>query len=62
MREKIALIVIFGAGTLATIMSIIRLHSIHIYTLAKDPFYDGIPVRTSSLNIVSSSYRVPPKV
>lgn len=29
---------------LATIMSIVRLHSIYVYTLAEDPFRDGILV------------------
>lgn len=49
LREKLALIVIFGAGIVATIMSIIRLNSIRIFTLSTDPFHDGIPVRTIPL-------------
>lgn len=46
MREKVALLIIFGAGALATTMSIVRLYSIHIYTLSTDPFRDAIAVRT----------------
>lgn len=36
---------IFGVGAFATAMSIVRLYSIHIYTLAEDPFKDGVLVR-----------------
>jgi len=43
-QEKVTLIGIFGIGMLATIMSIVRLHSIYVYTLAEDPFRDGILV------------------
>lgn len=43
-KEIIALGFIFGAGILATILSCIRLQSIYVYTLATDPFRDGIPV------------------
>lgn len=43
-REKVALGFIFGAGTFATIMSVVRLQSIYTYTLSKDPFKDAIAV------------------
>lgn len=45
-RELLALFVIFGAGMLACIMSIIRLHSIYTFTLSAEPFRDAISVRT----------------
>lgn len=45
-HEKIALIGIFGAGLFSTIVSMIRLNSIHIFTLSSDPFHDAMPVRT----------------
>lgn len=48
-EEKITLIGIFTIGMLATIMSIVRLHSIYIYTLAEDPFRDGIKVNLWSI-------------
>lgn len=44
LKEKIALACIFGAGSFATVMSIVRLQSIYTYTLATDPFRDGIAV------------------
>lgn len=45
---------IFGIGSLATAMSCVRLYSIHIYTLAKDPFKDGVLVcLLSSLYLVT---------
>ncbi|KAI0965595.1 hypothetical protein F4678DRAFT_485246 [Xylaria arbuscula] len=40
---------IFGIGSFATAMSCVRLYSIHIYTLAKDPFKDGVLVNLWSM-------------
>lgn len=40
---------IFGVGAFATAMSIVRLYSIHIYTLAEDPFKDGVLVNIWSM-------------
>lgn len=40
---------IFGVGAFATAMSIVRLYSIHIYTLAEDPFKDGVLVNLWSM-------------
>ncbi|KAI0397512.1 hypothetical protein F5Y17DRAFT_477430 [Xylariaceae sp. FL0594] len=40
---------IFGAGAFATAMSCVRLHSIRIYTLAVDPFKDGVLVNLWSM-------------
>lgn len=48
-KEKIALILIFGVGTFATITSIIRLHTIYTYTLAQDPFQQSILVNLWSV-------------
>ncbi|KAK0613440.1 hypothetical protein B0T14DRAFT_279281 [Immersiella caudata] len=48
-REKLALFLIFGAGTFACIASIVRLYSIRIYTESTDPFRDGIPVNLWSI-------------
>ncbi|KAK4182848.1 hypothetical protein QBC35DRAFT_467775 [Podospora australis] len=48
-KEKIALVSIFGIGTFATITSIIRLHTIYTYTLAVDPFQEGILVNLWSV-------------
>lgn len=44
-KEKFALLCIFLLGTFATVMAITRLHSIYTYTLAVDPFQQGILVR-----------------
>jgi len=54
-REKIALIFIFGVGTFATITSIIRLHTIYTYTLAKDPFQQSILVNLWSVIEVNTA-------
>ena len=43
-REKAALIGVFGLGVFSCIASIVRLHSIRIYTESKDPFYDSVPI------------------
>ncbi|KAK3402607.1 hypothetical protein B0T20DRAFT_343898 [Sordaria brevicollis] len=48
-REKIALFIIFGVGTFAAVASIVRLHTIYIYTLAEDPFHEGIKVNLWSV-------------
>jgi hypothetical protein len=48
-REKIALLCIFLIGTFATITSIIRLHTVHDYTLADDPFRHSILVNLWSV-------------
>ncbi|KAM7204710.1 hypothetical protein V8F20_003494 [Naviculisporaceae sp. PSN 640] len=48
-REKYALFLIFGVGTFATVASIVRLHTIYTYTLAEDPFRDGILVNLWSV-------------
>lgn len=48
-REKIALFLIFGAGTFAPISSIVRLHTIYRYTLATDPFKESILVNLWSI-------------
>ncbi|ROW03068.1 hypothetical protein VMCG_05745 [Cytospora schulzeri] len=49
LKEKIALTVIFGAGLFATLMSVVRLRSIHTYTLTSDPFRDAIQVNVWSV-------------
>lgn len=43
-KEKFALMCIFLCGTFAAVMAITRLHSIYTYTLAIDPFQQGILV------------------
>ncbi|KAK3356458.1 integral membrane protein, partial [Lasiosphaeria hispida] len=48
-REKFALFLIFGVGAFAATASIVRLHTIYIYTLSEDPFRDGIPVNLWSM-------------
>ncbi|KAF1847599.1 uncharacterized protein K460DRAFT_306970 [Cucurbitaria berberidis CBS 394.84] len=48
-REKLALIVIFSLGIFSCIASIVRLHSIRIYTESKDPFYDSVPINLWSM-------------
>lgn len=48
-REKIALGVIFGVGVFATITSIVRLHTIYTYTLAKDLFQESILINIWSM-------------
>jgi hypothetical protein len=40
---------IFGIGTFATIVAIVRLHTIYTYTLATDPFQQGILVNLWSV-------------
>jgi hypothetical protein len=48
-REKFALIVVFSLGVFSCIASIVRLHSIRIYTESKDPFYDSVPINLWSM-------------
>ncbi|KAF2001516.1 integral membrane protein [Amniculicola lignicola CBS 123094] len=43
-REKFALVFVFGLGVFSTIASIVRLHSIRIYTESTDPFYDAASI------------------
>lgn len=49
LREKVALLCIFLVGTFAAITSVIRLHTIHDYTLADDPFRHSILVNLWSV-------------
>lgn len=55
-KEKFALLCIFLLGTFATVMAITRLHSIYTYTLAEDPFQQGILVRVPLLILLSSLF------
>jgi hypothetical protein len=48
-REKVALVGIFSLGIFSCIASIVRLHSIRIYTESKDPFYDSVPINVWSM-------------
>ncbi|KAF2008585.1 hypothetical protein BU24DRAFT_468705 [Aaosphaeria arxii CBS 175.79] len=48
-REKLALIFVFSLGVFSCIASIVRLHSIRIYTESPDPFYDSVPVNIWSM-------------
>ncbi|KAJ4383756.1 hypothetical protein N0V85_008422 [Neurospora sp. IMI 360204] len=48
-REKIALFLIFGVGAVGAVASIVRLHTVYTYTLAKDPFHEGIKVNLWSV-------------
>ena len=48
-NEKIALVCVFGVGTFATIVAIVRLHTIYTYTLAADPFQQSILVNLWSV-------------
>ncbi|PVI06421.1 hypothetical protein DM02DRAFT_514823, partial [Periconia macrospinosa] len=48
-HEKLALIVVFSLGAFSCIASIVRLHSIRIYTDSEDPFYDSVPVNLWSM-------------
>ncbi|KAK0720169.1 integral membrane protein [Lasiosphaeris hirsuta] len=48
-HEKVALFCIFGVGAFATVASIVRLHTIYIYTLAEDPFRDGVAINLWSI-------------
>jgi hypothetical protein len=48
-REKVALVGIFSLGIFSCIASIVRLHSIRIYTESTDPFYDSVPINVWSM-------------
>ncbi|KAF2845522.1 hypothetical protein T440DRAFT_407807 [Plenodomus tracheiphilus IPT5] len=48
-REKLALVGIFSLGVFSCIASIVRLHSIRIYTESKDPFLDSVPINLWSM-------------
>lgn len=48
-REKFALIIVFSLGIFSCIASIVRLHSIRIYTESKDPFFDSVPINLWSM-------------
>lgn len=48
-HEKYALVAIFCVGTFATIVAIVRLHTIYTYTLATDPFQQSILVNLWSI-------------
>ncbi|KAI8631491.1 hypothetical protein F5Y19DRAFT_423922 [Xylariaceae sp. FL1651] len=48
-HDRYVLYAIFGVGSFATAMSCVRLYSIHIYTLAADPFKDGVLVNLWSM-------------
>jgi hypothetical protein len=48
-REKVALVAIFSLGIFSCIASIVRLHSIRIYTESADPFYDSVPINLWSM-------------
>ncbi|KAI1756146.1 hypothetical protein F4782DRAFT_537936 [Xylaria castorea] len=48
-HNRYVLYSIFGIGGFATAMSCVRLYSIHIYTLAEDPFKDGVLVNLWSM-------------
>jgi hypothetical protein len=48
-REKLALVAIFSLGAFSCIASIVRLHSIRIYTESSDPFYDSVPINLWSM-------------
>jgi hypothetical protein len=49
MREKAALVGIFSLGVFSTIASVVRLHSIRIYTESTDPFFDSVPINLWSM-------------
>lgn len=48
-REKFALVAIFSLGVISCIASIVRLHSIRIFTESRDPFLDSVPVNLWSM-------------
>ncbi|KAK1755418.1 hypothetical protein QBC47DRAFT_360341 [Echria macrotheca] len=48
-RERVALYLIFSVGAFAATASIVRLHTIYIYTLSDDPSRDGIQVNLWSM-------------
>lgn len=46
-KERFILVIIFGIGLFAAVMSVVRLQSIYKFTLSTDPFRDSIAVCTS---------------
>ncbi|KAI0205949.1 hypothetical protein F4808DRAFT_408382 [Astrocystis sublimbata] len=48
-HNRYVLYIIFGIGGIATVMSAVRLYSILVYTLAEDPFKDGVLVNLWSM-------------
>jgi hypothetical protein len=48
-REKAALVAIFSLGVFSTGASIVRLHTVRIYTESKDPFFDAVPINLWSV-------------
>ncbi|KAH7063919.1 hypothetical protein BKA63DRAFT_185026 [Paraphoma chrysanthemicola] len=48
-REKAALVGVFSLGAFSCIASIVRLHSIKIYTKSTDPFFDAVPINLWSM-------------
>ncbi|KAK9780378.1 hypothetical protein SCAR479_03015 [Seiridium cardinale] len=54
-KEKLVLYGVFGIGVFATALSCVRLQSIYTYTLATDPFHEGISVNLWSMIEVNSA-------
>ncbi|KAI1844222.1 hypothetical protein JX265_010279 [Neoarthrinium moseri] len=54
-REKVVLYFVFGIGAFSTALSCVRLQSIYTYTLATDPFHDGVWVNLWSIIEVNSA-------
>jgi hypothetical protein len=48
-REKLALVAIFSLGVFSCVASIVRLHSIRIYTESSDPFHNSVPINLWSM-------------
>ncbi|KAH9866501.1 hypothetical protein J1614_008191 [Plenodomus biglobosus] len=48
-REKFALVGIFSLGVFSCTASIVRLHSIRIFTESNDPFLDSVPINLWSM-------------
>jgi hypothetical protein len=48
-REKAALVAIFSLGVFSTSASIVRLHTVRIYTESQDPFFDAVPINLWSV-------------
>jgi hypothetical protein len=46
---------LFGVGAFACVASIVRLHTIYLFTLSKDPFHDGIKVNLWSMIEVNTA-------
>ena len=48
-REKGVLLGVFGLGVFSLVASIVRLYSISLFTLSKDPFFDAVPINQWSI-------------